>query len=315
MINRFTSISAALLFSLATVPGASAQVPDSCREVRIGSGGWTDNTVQDALVMNVLEGLGYQPTEQVLGLNVLFQSLKNGDLDVHFDYWSPSSDSLVQPYVEEGSIEVVRANLTGTTYTLAVPKYAWDVGLKDFSDIAEFQNRLNGRIYGQAPGSDSNTIVLSMIDEDTFGLGDFELIESSEQGMLSQVERAIRSEDFIVFVGWSPHPMNSKYDIEYLSGGDDHFGPNYGSATIYTVTTAGLSERCPNLGRLLENVEFTVDMENTLMFEILDEGAEPMAAAKEWLNSHPDVVEKWLEGVTTIEGEPGLPEVSAHLEE
>lgn len=39
-----------------------------------------------------------------------------------------------------------------------------------------------------------------MIDENPFGLGGFKLVESSEQGMLAQVVRAVRNREPLVFV-------------------------------------------------------------------------------------------------------------------
>ena len=306
-------LAASVMLLAAANTAAQAADPESCKAVRLGSGGWTDNVVQDALVMNVLDGMGYKATEKELSLEIMVQSLANGQLDAHFDYWSPSSDSLLKPYFEAGTIERLSANLTDSKYTLAVPSYAWDAGLKDFADIARFKDQLDGKLYGQSPGSDSNAIVLEMIKKDAFKLGNFKLIESSEQGMLSQVERAIDKKKFIVFVGWAPHPMNSKYDMKYLSGGDDYFGPNFGSATIYTVSAKGLTERCPNLGTFLKNVKFSLDMENELMLEVLDKGADPKAAAKNWLKAHPDVLDGWLDGVSTFDGAPALDAVKTHL--
>ncbi|TON77344.1 glycine/betaine ABC transporter substrate-binding protein, partial [Vibrio parahaemolyticus] len=66
------------------------------------------------------------------------------------------------------------------------------------------------------------------------GLKDFSLVESSEAGMVSQVSRAVRRNQWIVYLGWAPHPMNSNVEMEYLAGGDDFFGPNYGGANVYT---------------------------------------------------------------------------------
>jgi glycine betaine/proline transport system substrate-binding protein len=141
-----------------------------------------------------------------------------------------------------------------------------------------------------------------MIEKDTFGLGGFELVESSEQGMLSAVARAERGKEHIVFLGWEPHPMNSNFDIAYLEGGDDVFGPNLGGATVHTNVRAGYVKECSNVGKLLQNVKFTLEMENEIMSAILDDGAEPNAAARDWLRQNPDVVDGWLDGVTTFEG-------------
>ena len=86
-----------------------------------------------------------------------------------------------------------------------------------------------------------------MIDKNDFDLGKWKLVESSEQGMLSQVLRANKSKQWIVFLGWAPHPMNKKIKLKYLAGGDSYFGPNKGASKVYTVqrkdfTKGGLVE-------------------------------------------------------------------------
>src|SRR5690606_940046 len=114
-------------------------------------------------------------------------------------------------------------------------------------------------------------------------------------------------------LAWAPHPMNTKLKIAYLSGGDDYFGPNYGGAEVYTLARTGWSANCPNAATFFKNLTFTVDIENELMSKILDEGAEGPAAAKEWLKAHPEQIDKWLTGVTTLKGEPGAAAVKASL--
>jgi glycine betaine/proline transport system substrate-binding protein len=89
---------------------------------------------------------------------------------------------------------------------------------------------LDSAIYGIEPGAAANRLVLGMIKTDTFGLGRFRLIESSEQGMLAEVERAYRNRKPLVFVGWEPHPMNLRFKIQYLAGGDAAFGPGVGES-------------------------------------------------------------------------------------
>ena len=55
--------------------------------------------------------------------------------------------------------------------------------------------------------------------------------------------------------------MNKRFKIQYLTGGDDFFGPDFGAATVATNTRKGYSTECSNVGQLLKNLEFTVDME------------------------------------------------------
>lgn len=107
--------------------------------------------------------------------------------------------------------------------------------------------------------------------------------------------------------------MNANFEMSYLTGGDDFFGPNLGGATVFTNTAAGYTEACPNLGRLLNNLEFSLAMENEIMGAILDDGEDPEDAAGAWLQANPRVLDGWLDGVTTLDGEPGLPAVKAAL--
>ena len=186
---------------------------------------------------------------------VTYQSLKNGDIDVFLGNWMPTMEADIAPFKADGSVEVVRANLEGAKYTLAVPKYLADEGLKDFADIAKFKEQLDGQIYGIEPGNDGNRLIQKMIDEGKFGLAGFEMVESSEQGMLAEVQRASRGNEPIVFLGWEPHPMNTNFELAYLTGGDEVFGPNFGGATIYTNVRKGYLQECPNVGKLLQNLD------------------------------------------------------------
>ena len=287
-------------------PAGGGRDPPSCQTVRFSDVGWTDVTSTTALITQLLRSIGYSPTVTVLSVPVTFASLQNNDLDVFLGNWMPAQAGDRGHYVEDGTVVVIGANLTGAKYTLAVPAYAYAAGLKDFKDIQRFAAQLNNSIYGIEPGNDGNRHVLDMLKQDQFGLGGFKLIESSEQGMLAQVERTYRDKKPIVFLAWEPHPMNMRFDLKYLSGGDEFFGPNYGGATIYTVTRRGYSAECPNVGRLLANLKFTLRGESEMMAAILDQHEPPDFAATEWLKANPTAVKAWLAGVLTFDGRPAL---------
>jgi glycine betaine/proline transport system substrate-binding protein len=292
-------------------PVTAAGEPASCRDVRLSDIGWTDVAATTGLADVLLTRLGYRPKISVLSVPVTYAAMKNKDIDVFLGNWMPSMAHDQTPFVADGSVQVVRANLTGAKYTLAVPTYLYDAGLKDFSDIRRFRSALGGAIYGLESGNDGNRNILAMIAKDGFGLGDFKLVESSEQGMLAQVERAYRDKKPVVFLGWAPHPMNTRFDMSYLTGGDAYFGKNFGGAVIYTNARAGYLRQCPNLGRLLQNLSFTLVGESQLMGLILDGGKDPETAARIWLKANPGVLPVWLKGVSTFDGRPGLAAVTA----
>jgi glycine betaine/proline transport system substrate-binding protein len=295
-----------LCVGLCAGTSAFADEPAACRVVKLADVGWTDVTSTTALAAEILESIGYRPTVTVLSVPVTFASMQNADIDAFLGNWMPTQEADVRRYVDEGSIEVVGPNLSGAKYTLAVPAYTYEAGLRDFNDIRRFAPALNNSIYGIEAGNDGNRLVLSMLQQNLYGLGDFHLVESSEQGMLAQVERATKAKEPVVFLAWEPHPMNMRFDLRYLAGGDAVFGPNYGGAVIYTVARKGYTAQCPNVGRLLANLKFTVRGEGEVMDAILNRHESPAAAATAWLRANPATLKSWLDGVTTFDGKPAV---------
>ncbi len=300
------------VFAAATLAAAPAFA--DCPSVTFSDVGWTDITATTAVATTILEALGYETNTLVLSVPVTYTSMANGDVDVFLGNWMPTMEADIAPYREAGTVDTVRRNLEGAKYTLATNAAGAELGIADFADIAAQAEALESRIYGIEPGNDGNRLILDMIEADAFGLSGFELVESSEQGMLAQVARADRRDEPVVFLGWEPHPMNANFELTYLEGGDDWFGPDLGGAEVYTNTRAGLVEECPNLGAFLENLEFTLEMENEIMGKILNDGMEPGDAARAWLTDNRDDIAPWLVGVTTLDGDEAVGAVMAALD-
>lgn len=307
MTLRRTALAAVL--ALAASPALSG----GCDKITFSDVGWSDITATTALATTVLQALGYETETKILSVPVTFSALAGGDIDVFLGNWMPTMEADIAPYRDGGKIDIVRTNLTGAKYTLATNKAGADLGITDFSKIAEHAKELDGKIYGIEPGNDGNRLILGMIEGDTFGMKAMKLVESSEQGMLAQVARADGAGKPIVFLGWEPHPMNANFKLTYLTGGDDVFGPNLGGAEVVTVTRKGYAAECPNTGAFLNNLAFTLPMENEVMGLILDDGAEPGKAAKEWLAKNPEAATPWLAGVTAKDGSDAQAALTAAL--
>lgn len=301
--GRLTRRALALLAVLGSTLAAAAE-PASCRVVRFSDVGWADVTASTAVASQVLSRLGYEPRITVLSVPVTFASMKNKDIDAFLGNWMPAQGADRRPYDADGSISVVRPLLEGAKYTLATLDYSYDAGLKDFADVHKFADVLEHRLIGIEPGNDGNQHLLDMIAKNEFGLAGFTVVESSEQGMLAEVERAARAHKPIAFLAWDPHPMNVRFPIRYLSGGDAVFGPNFGGATIYTLERTGYAAECPNVGRLLTNLNFTPAALSQVMMDVLDRHMAPDAAATAWITRNPALVAAWLRDVTTVDGRP-----------
>lgn len=293
--------------------GLALPAAADCSKVTFSDVGWTDITATTAVASTVLTALGYDTETKLLSVPVTYTALSNGDIDVFLGNWMPTMEADIAPYREAGTVETVRTNLTGAKYTLATNAAGAALGIDSFDDIAAQSGPLGAQIYGIEPGNDGNRLILDMIEKGMFGLSGFTLVESSEQGMLAQVARADGAGEPVVFLGWEPHPMNANFQMTYLAGGDDVFGPNFGGAEVATNTRKGYVAECPNTGRFLQNLEFSLTLENEIMGAILNDGTDPMEAAKTWLAANPQVLGPWLEGVTTKDGGDAMAAVTAAL--
>ena len=141
----------------------------------------------------------------------------------------------------------------------------------------------------------------------------WDVVESSEQGMLAEVKRKVAAQDWIVFQGWAPHPMNNDIKLAYLTGGDAYYGANLGAATVHIQVRKGYTQECPNVAKLLDNLTFNVPMENVGMGYLIQDGMAPVDAATKSLKSDPKVLDAWLAGVTTFDGKDGLAAVKQSL--
>ncbi|WP_318494529.1 choline ABC transporter substrate-binding protein [Photobacterium leiognathi] len=309
------SVTKKTLLALALSSVAFNSYANQCDTVRFADVGWTDITATTAVTSELLKGMGYNTKTDLLSVPVTYSSMANGDIDVFLGNWMPTMEGDIAKYREAKTVETVKANLEGAKYTLAVPKYVYDAGVKSFADLAKHADKFKGRIYGIEPGNDGNRLIQSMIDTNAFGLKDFSLVESSEAGMVSQVSRSVRRDQWIVYLGWAPHPMNSNVEMEYLAGGDDFFGPNYGGANVYTNVRSNYLTECPNVGKLLKNLSFSLEMENSLMEAILNQKVQPEKAARQWLSENPQQVEAWLKDVKTREGKVATTAVLDYLKQ
>lgn len=304
------SVRSALMASAVTFALAGSAFAEGCDKVVFSDVGWTDITATTASASLVLNALGYETETKLLSVPVTYTGLAEGDVDVFLGNWMPTMEGDIAAYRDAGTVETIAENLKGTKYTLATNAAGAALGIKSFADLATHKDALDGKIYGIEPGNDGNRLILDRITADDFGMGAFELVESSEQGMLSQAMKLDGDGKPVVFLGWEPHPMNAAMALTYLTGGEEWFGAE---GSVFTNTRKGFVADCPNTGKLLQNMTFSLAMENEIMGAILNDGADPSEAAKAWLAANPGTWEAWLDGVTTKDGGDAKAAVAAAL--
>ncbi|PVZ61721.1 choline ABC transporter substrate-binding protein [Pseudomonas sp. B1(2018)] len=303
-------LSTVLTVGLLALGSASAFADQSCETVKMADPGWSDIAATNAITGFLLDGMGYKAKVDTLAVPITFGGLKDGQVDVFLGNWMPAQQGFYDKFVANGDVTQLAKNLDGTEFTLAVPDYVWDAGVHNFADLNKYADKFDRKIYGIGSGAPANISLQEIIKKNDFDMGQWKLVESSEQAMLAEVSRAVKKQKFVTFLGWTPHPMNVQLKMHYLKGGEKYFGD---TGSVHTLTRKGYAQACPNVGKLLTNLSFTQDMENSIMAEVVNNKVSNADAAKAWIKANPAVLDQWLDGVKTVDGKDALPAVKAKL--
>lgn len=304
---RFPLTPALLSLSLATPALADDTVLD------FGVPAWPGITVKTEIAQQLLAPLGYETRSHELGLQVIYQGLETGDIDVFLGAWMPAQTNMYTPREASGAITRVTNNIIGAQMTLVVPDYLYAQGIQSIADLDAHRERFDGKIHGFGAGSAASEVLHAAIDEDTWGLGDWQVMDTSVVGMLGAARSAIDREEPIVWVGWTPHWMNIELPLRYLDDSKNLFGENNGETDVLTVLRSDYADAHPNLVDFFEQFTFDAEEQSWMIQEFSQKERDPETIASQWLQEHPERVEAMLEGVTTQDGKPAWPAVEASL--
>jgi len=311
-------VTLALSGALLAVPLAwsAAALAEEPAEVRFSVPAWPGVTVKSALAAELLDALGYAVRQQELGSTITYEALAQNELDAFLAAWLPAQQSMFDVTMQKGAIVDLGNNVDGARLGFAVPSYVYAAGVTSAEDLADedVAEKFDHTLFSIEVGSGMSDTLNEAVEEDIYGLGNWDLSETSTPGMLSAVDAAIDRQEWVVFGAWTPHWMNIEYDIEYLADTRDMWGPDGGRSDVRTLVTTAFAESNPNATRLLDQLSFTADDQSAMIRGFSYEDREPEAVALDWLRDNPGKAKAFLDGVTTRDGEPGWPVVQQALE-
>ncbi|MBS3669361.1 ABC transporter substrate-binding protein [Vreelandella boliviensis] len=275
---------------------------------------WPGITVKTAIAEQLLNPLGYETSTQEIGLQVIYQGIESGDIDAFLGAWLPAQREMFDPRKESGVLIDVANNVDGAQMTLAVPEYLYESGIQSFANLDENREQFDGEIYGFGAGSAASEILHNAIDNDTWGLGNWQVVDTSEVGMLSAARDAISREEPIVWVGWTPHWMNLELPMRYLEDPENLFGENNGESDVLTLLRSGYAEANPNVVTFFEQFTFSAEEQSWMIQAYGQEEQDLNDVAEQWINDHPERIEAMLADVTSTNGDPAWPVIEAQLD-
>jgi glycine betaine/proline transport system substrate-binding protein len=254
----------------------------------LASMGWDENGAVSNLTKVVLEeDLGYErvdiDTQETLGST--YRGVGSGDLDAFQDVWLPNQQALLDEYA--GDVEHLGPWYMGETEQgMAVPAYM------DVKSI----DQLNGTDAKLIYGIEASSVVMHEVEEGVIPEYHLkqQLVEGPTAGMLDQVGRLYSTREDFVFLAWSPHWMNRRYDIRYLEDPKDALGPTNDPARLSTIVRGGLREGDPEAYALMDALELDEGQIEGLEYAI-NKADNPAAGARRWVSEHREVVRPWIE--------------------
>jgi glycine betaine/proline transport system substrate-binding protein len=253
--------------------------------------GWDENVAVSNLTKVLLEDeLGYESVEIRTqdNLNETYRDVASGELDAFQDVWLPNQEAKLDQVAED--VEHIDPWFLGETKQgMAVPAYM------DVKSIPQ----LNGTDAKFILGIEPTSVMMQEVGQEVipaYGL-DQELVTAPTAGMLAEVERLYSFREEFVFLAWSPHWMNQRYNIRYLEDPKDAMGPTNDPAECSTIVREGLREADPVAYAFMEALELTEAQINGLETVINDED-DPLAGARRWASENRAVIRPWLEAAS-----------------
>jgi glycine betaine/proline transport system substrate-binding protein len=263
---------------------------------------WADLVVETEIAMQVLDKLGYSASTQEVAVPLAAEALATGRADVYLGNWWPSQQAVFTEHLDTGAVRVAGTVLEGTEYAPAVPGYVTEqLGVRSLADLDQHADAFERKIYGIEPGAPGNETISQAIAQDAYGLGDWELVASSTEAMLAEVSRRAAAGEPIVFLGWSPHWMTSEFNLHFL---DDPQSVWPGAGQVRSLVRSELATADPNLVRFVSQITVDTATASDFIRAVDKDGKPAETVAQEWMQAHPDRIEAWLQGVTSVDGEP-----------
>jgi glycine betaine/proline transport system substrate-binding protein len=250
--------------------------------------GWDENVAVSNLTKVLLEEeLDYEKVDinTSENLDATYRDVASGELDAFQDVWLPNQGALLDEVAED--VEHLDPWFLGETKQgMAVPAYM---------DVRSI-DQLNGTDAQFILGIEQSSVMMRWVGKEVMPAYSLEqeLVEAPTAGMLAEVDRLYAFRDEFVFLAWSPHWMNQRYDIRYLEDPKDAMGPTNDPAECSTIVRGSLRETDPVAYAFMDALELTEEQINGLESVINDE-EDPLAGARRWASENREVVRPWIE--------------------
>jgi glycine betaine/proline transport system substrate-binding protein len=253
------------------------------------------------VLAEMLTYLGYDAKPVLLQGLAAYPLMESGEVQSFPCAWLPVQQSAWEKYVEQKKTVKGLALMTEECLLkFCVPKYVADQGIASIADLDKFADKFDKKLYTGEPGSGAWNTVKNTIENNIYGLGDWELVSVSWFALIPEMYEKYKREEWIAFTGWSPHWMNQLMELVFLEDPENTWG---GASTIWNPGPANLEQEMPNVHKLIEQYKVSQGIANVWIYEHGFQKVEPPEAARKWIKENVHIVDIWTTGVTNKSGD------------
>ena len=256
------------------------------KEITIAMVNWIECIADTHLARVLLEEKGYKVNLVTADVAPVFAAVAKGDADVFMELWAPVTH---RAYMDKfgDKLEIVGTIYEDGRLGLVVPKY---VTIDSITEMNGVKDKFSGKIIGINPGAGIMKLTKKLIAD--YGL-DYELVASSEAGMLASLKKAYDRKEWVAVTGWKPHTKFARYDLKILKDPKLVLGK---AETISIIAAKGWSKRNPELAKFFANFKMNDDLLGSLMLAVEGKTGKEDEAVREWLKDKKNrsVVEAWF---------------------
>lgn len=257
--------------------------------VKIGWAAWSDAEFVTKLAAKLIKDeLGHEVQLIQTDVAPLYQGVARGDLDAMMMAWLPETHADYFAKVKD------KVTTLGTVYDGAklgwvVPKYVPEDAIASIEDLNkdDVKEKLKGRVEGIDPGAGLTRLSEQAVKD--YALDGYKLQISSEAGMLTTVDRAIRKQEWFVATSWSPHWMFGKYELRYI---DDPKGSLGKAEHVDIIARKDFATDSPAVAAFLSRMKLPIGDLEAAMFNAQETSYEK--AVEKYIADHPDQIKAWL---------------------
>lgn len=301
-ISIFTLVGCSTQSNKATKTKNQEKTTKTTEPIILAESNWPGIRAKNAISEYVLEKIGYQIESKSVADAVAHKSIASGDLDIHLGSWMPSLRETRKKIEDE--VDLVTTNMDQGLYTMAVPKYVWEAGVKSYADLDKYATKFNHKMYVGPTGWASEKTMSKAIKNDIYNLGDWETKNSTQGALMAQIKKSINKKDWILFIGWKPHWINYMFDLKYLKDPENLWESP--ESRVDTLARQGLKKNRPQIYKFFTQFKIGAEPCNEWIYKIGREQKKPHQVAQTWVAENISTVEKWLTGVKAKNGKPAI---------